>query len=471
MSEPGLVSVVLAAGAGTRMKTQIPKVLHTVAGRPMIRWPLELALSCGASALRVVVGHARERVKETVAAQVRAPVQFMVQDPPRGTGDAVRCGIEGWNLDPSTLVLILYGDCPLVPQEAVEVLLTRARQGNGSNLAMLTSTVDDPTGYGRIVRDGDAVAAVVEERVCTESQRGIQEVNPGIYAVRFGFLREALSTLDDDNAQGEILLTDLVALAHAHGGIHSEPWPMADLTGVNNRWELCRAEERMQRRLAERWALEGVTFVRPESIWLGADVVLDRDVTIYPGVVLRGDTRVGPGATVDVGCVLDNVRVGAGAVVKPHTVAADSVLGEGAQVGPFTHIRPRTELAKGAKLGNFVEAKNTKLGEGSKANHLSYLGDGVLGDHVNVGAGTIFCNYDGYNKHTTYLDDHTFIGCDSQFVAPVRVGKGSYVATGTTVTRDVPENSLAIGRTKQENKEGYASRLRAKLEAQRKGSS
>ncbi|MEC7526247.1 MAG: bifunctional UDP-N-acetylglucosamine diphosphorylase/glucosamine-1-phosphate N-acetyltransferase GlmU [Myxococcota bacterium] len=464
MSDRPFAALVLAAGQGTRMKSQLPKVLHEVAGRPMVCWPVQAAFDAGAEQVVVIVGHGAEAVEEALRADFGDRVKTALQAEQRGTGHAARCGmpaLEGFDGD----VVILYGDVPLIEPEAVRAL-TAARQDGP--LSLLTCRAPDPTGYGRILRDGDAVVGIREHKDASEAERAIDEINPGLYAAEIGFLREALDGLSDDNAQGELYLTDVVAAAAAMGGARGVEWPLASLQGVNDRAQLAEVTAVMRRRIATRHAKNGVTIRDLSRVDIDHGVTLAPDVVLEPNVVLRGDTHVGEGARLDVGCVLTNVTVDAGAYLKPYSVATDSKVGEGAQVGPFSHLRPGSDLGPEAHVGNFVETKKTKLGRGAKANHLAYLGDGIVEDRVNIGAGTIFCNYDGFQKHVTHLEEGCFIGSDSQLVAPIRVGKGAYVATGTTVTKNVPADALAVGRTRQENKEGYASRLRARLEAKAK---
>ncbi len=453
-------AIVLAAGQGTRMKSDTPKVLHAIAGRPMVAWPVEAALAAGAERVVVVVGHGREEVEAALAARFDARVSTAVQAEQKGTGHAARCALpalEGFDGD----VVILYGDVPLIEPEAIEAL--RATRMRGP-LALLTCRAPDPRGYGRILRDASgAVIGIREHKDASPEELAIDEINPGVYAADARFLRESLDALRADNAQGELYLTDVVHAAAALGGADGVEWPLASLMGVNDRAQLAEAASVMRRRIATEHARAGVTVRDLEHAYIDADVSIEVDAVIEPGVVLRGATRIGAGAHLDVGCVLTNVEVAAGAYLKPYTVATDSVIGTGAQVGPFSHLRPGSRLGPDAHVGNFVETKNTTMGQGAKATHLAYLGDGVIEANVNVGAGTIFCNYDGFRKHTTVLEEGAFIGSDSQLVAPVRVGKNAYVGTGTTVTKDVPADALAVGRAKQENKEGYAPRLRARL--------
>lgn len=443
------------------MKSSTPKVLHTLCGRPMVAWPVEAALAAGARRCVVVVGHGRALVEESLRTRF-AGVETSLQPVQRGTGDAVRCGLELLE-GVSGLIVILYGDTPLIRRETVDALVARAHETR-AKLTMVTATIDDATGYGRIIRDASGrVLAIREHRDCSEAEREIKEMNPGVYAIDAAFLRDALGKLGANNAQGELYLTDVVAMAAAEGSAESVSWTMEDLHGINDRADLARCEAVLRRRILHAHALAGVTVRDPESTYVDAEVRIDPDVTLEPGVVLRGQTIIGEGARIDVGCVLEDVAIAPNAVVLPYTVATSSAIGERARIGPFSHLRPDSEIAAEAHVGNFVETKKTKIGRGSKANHLAYLGDGVIGENVNVGAGTIFCNYDGYRKHVTTLEDGAFVGSDSQIVAPVTIGKNAYVATGTTVTRNVPADALAISRVKQENKEGYAPRLRAKL--------
>ncbi len=458
------VAVVLAAGQGTRMKSQLPKVLHPVCGQPIYAHVTRAALDAGAAKVVLVVGHGRERVEADVGARFDRRVTTALQERQLGTGDAVRAGLapladfQGW-------VVVLYGDTPLVHEGLVRALVGAIAGAKGP-LVMLTSQVADPTGYGRILRDErGAAVAVREQRDASEAERAIREVNPGVYALRADFLRGALAKLSTHNAQGEIYLTDVVAHAAQAGGVHTIDWAFEDTQGVNDRSQLATCEAVMRARFAHALARSGVTVRDPATLYAEVTVRVEPGATLEANVHLRGETVIGADATVDTGCVLTNVRVARGAHLKAYTVASDSVIGEEAQVGPFSHLRPASELGAQAHVGNFVELKKTRLGKGSKASHLAYLGDGEIGENCNIGAGTIFCNYDGFNKHTTTLEDGAFIGSDSQIVAPVRVGKNAYVGTGTTVTADVPADALALSRTKQVNRDGYAAKLRARFKA------
>jgi bifunctional UDP-N-acetylglucosamine pyrophosphorylase/glucosamine-1-phosphate N-acetyltransferase len=360
-------------------------------------------------------------------------------------------------------LVVLYGDCPLIPVGLLRDLVDRSDRA-GADLGLVTATLVDPSGYGRIVRNGAGdVQRIVEDRDCSAAARAVQEVNPGLYAVRGDFLREAIAQLTPDNAQGQLYLTDVVELAANQGKVVDLRGDMADMTGVNDQCDLAVAASTRRRRMAEELARKGVGIADLDTVYVDAECEVEPGATLGANVHLRGRCVVRSGAQIDVGCVLTNIIVEKDANVLPYTVAADSTIGEGAQVGPFSHLRPQTHLGPRSKVGNFSETKKTTVGDGSKVNHLSYVGDGIIGEGVNIGAGTIFCNYDGERKHTTVLEDGVFIGSDTQLIAPVTVKKGAYVASGTTVTRDVPEGALAVSRPKQENKEGYAARLRARL--------
>jgi bifunctional UDP-N-acetylglucosamine pyrophosphorylase / glucosamine-1-phosphate N-acetyltransferase len=458
------VTIILAAGQGTRMKSELPKVLHPVAGIPMYAHVVGAALEAGASKVVVVVGHGREQLERDLAARFDARVTTAVQERQLGTGDAVRAGLTSLPAL-SGHVLVLCGDTPLVRTELVKQLVACAR-ATDDPAVLLTSTLEDPSGYGRILRDeAGRVRSIREHKDASASERAVREVNAGIYAFHAPFLRDALGKLSTDNAQGELYLTDVIAQAAEAGGATALPWSIEDVQGVNDRAQLASCEALMRRRIAERFARAGVTIRELSSAYIDATVELEPDVTLEPNVHLRGQTRIARGAHVDTGCVLRDVRVAACAYLKPYTVATDAEIGERAETGPFAHLRPQSVMEAESKVGNFVEMKKTRLGHGSKASHLSYLGDGQIGRGVNIGAGTIFCNYDGVNKHTTTLEDGVFIGSDSQLIAPVRVGKNAYVGTGSTINQDVPDGALALSRTRQVNKEGYAARLQARFKA------
>jgi bifunctional UDP-N-acetylglucosamine pyrophosphorylase/glucosamine-1-phosphate N-acetyltransferase len=458
--------IVLAAGQGTRMKSALPKVMHTVCGLPIVHFGVQAALDAGCNEVVVVVGHGRRLVEEYLAKTfVDGRVRTAVQETQKGTGDAARAGLAAIG-KAAARVLVVNGDVPLLTGEdarAVAAPLDDVRTCPA--LSFATCVVENPTGYGRVLRRAGRVVQIREHRdVRSADERAVREINAGIYVAGTAFLREALAELVPNNAQGELYLTDIVAFAsNAAEPIATVERGADVLAGVNDRAQLAQVELAMRARIVHRWRLAGVTVRDGASI--DAAVELEADATVESGAVLRGRTRVASGAVVDVGCVLTNVDVGEGAVVKPYSVATDSRIGRAAVVGPFAHLRPESDIGEEARVGNFVETKKTRMRRGAKANHLAYIGDSVIGERANVGAGTIFCNYDGFQKHTTIVEEGAFIGSDSQIVAPVTVGANAYVATGTTVTHDVPADALAVGRVKQENKEGYAPRLRARLKA------
>jgi bifunctional UDP-N-acetylglucosamine pyrophosphorylase / glucosamine-1-phosphate N-acetyltransferase len=453
-SYAGLAAIVLAAGKGTRMRSSRAKVLHQVLGRPLVAYPVELSRVMGADPVVAVLGHQREAVEAALLARFGVgAVTVVEQSEQRGTGHAVRLAmpaLRGF----SGIVLILYGDVPLLRRETLQELVGTARRYGC--LAMVTTTPPDPSGYGRVVRDQRShVIGVVEEKDATPEERAVAEVNAGIYAAPAAFLRTATANLVARNAQREYYLTDIVARAARDIGVSSVDADHRDVAGINDRQQLAEAEGMLRTRINRAW-MAHVTFRDPAAAVVEPDVELGVDVEIGCNVSLRGRTRVGHGARIDDGVVLTDVEVGAGAQIKPYTIATESVIGANAIIGPFAHLRPGTRLGPEVHVGNFVEMKKTEVGRGSKANHLSYLGDATIGEKVNVGAGTITCNYNGYEKQRTVIEDQAFIGSDTQLIAPVRVGKRAVIAAGTTVTRDVPAGALAISRSPQLDKPGYA---------------
>jgi bifunctional UDP-N-acetylglucosamine pyrophosphorylase / glucosamine-1-phosphate N-acetyltransferase len=463
----GLTALVLAAGLGKRMKSRLPKILHPAAGRPLVHYPIRAAFAAGAE--RVVVVTSPD-CKELIDAHTRVAfesgtVTSVVQHPPRGTGDAARVGLEALGSSASR-VLVLCGDTPLLDPEDLKRVLV-ALGADGVALAMLSCDLDDPRGYGRVLRDAHGrVAEIREDRdLEPEARLREKEVNAGVYAMSAEVLRNGIATLGTNNAQGEYYLTDIVAFGARTARVVAIKGSPDALVGVNDRVQLAEAEELLVRRIADRHRLAGVTVRAGARI--DDTVEIGQDARIEAGVELRGKTSVGGGATVDTGCVVTDSSIGEGAVVLPYSVMNESAVGARTQIGPFARLRPGSVIEDEAHVGNFVETKKTRLRRGAKANHLSYLGDGDIGERANIGAGTIFCNYDGFTKQKTVIGEGAFVGSDSQLVAPVTVGKGAYVATGTTVTRDVPDDALALSRVKQENKEGYASRLKARLAAKK----
>ncbi len=459
-----LAAVILAAGQGTRMKSRKAKVLHELCGKPMIHHVVGAAVAAGVGDVVVVVGFDGESVRTSLAAGFGERARTAEQPEQRGTGHAVQCAMPAVPTG-SDAVMVLCGDTPMLRAADLVALREAFARAPASPMGMLTCDVPDPTGYGRILRDGAGrVQGIREHRDCSAEELAIHEMNPGVYIVRRAFLTRALGGLRADNAQGELYFTDVVAAACAEGEVVTvKVADHASLAGINDRAQLAAAEDVLYRRIADGLRRAGATIAVGARI--DAGVMVDQDAVIAHGVTLRGATRVGSGAFVDVGCVLTDVTVAAGARLQPYTIGTKSSIGDRAQIGPFSHLRPESVIEEDAHVGNFVETKKTTLRKGAKANHLAYLGDGEIGPGANVGAGTIFCNYDGFQKHRTVIGAGAFIGSDSQLVAPVTIGAGAYVGTGTCVTKDVPEGALAIARVPQENKLGYAEKLKAKLKA------
>jgi len=453
--------VILAAGKGTRMKSSRPKVLHQLAGRTLIEHVLHTADQLRAEQTILVVGHGADEVRRALSS--RSNLQFVVQSPQLGTGHAL-LQTESLLAGRKGTVLVLYGDVPLLQSSSLQRLLEAHRSAKAA-ATVLTAELDDPYGYGRIVRDeSGSVIGIVEERDASAAARALREVNSGIYALEIAPLFDALHRLATDNSQGEYYLTDLVALHHReHRRIGALRLDSAEeLRGVNSRLDLAELTGIVRARKNRAVMAAGATLEDPATTYIDEDVTIGPDTVVGPGVRLEGPSSVGARCRLHAGVRITASTVGDDVTVLDHSVVVSSSIASGAQVGPFAHLRPASQVGPGARIGNFVELKKTVVGAGSKANHLSYLGDAVIGEGVNVGAGTITCNYDGEKKHQTILEDGVFIGSDSQLVAPVRVGKGAYVAAGSTVTEDVPADALAIGRGRQHNKKNWAAERRAK---------
>ncbi|MCA1655189.1 MAG: bifunctional UDP-N-acetylglucosamine diphosphorylase/glucosamine-1-phosphate N-acetyltransferase GlmU [Pseudonocardiaceae bacterium] len=457
-------TIILAAGEGTRMRSATPKVLHRLAGRTLVEHAVRAAAGLGPARVAVVVGHGREAVTEhltEVAKHIDASVSIAVQDEQHGTGHAVRCGLDALPGDLAGTVVVTYGDVPLLDTITLSALV--AEHATASNaVTVLTARVADPTGYGRIVRDADgAVAEIVEQKDTTPEQAAITEINSGVYAFDAAVLADALGRLSTANAQGEQYLTDVLAIAR-RAGHRCGSWTCADpwlVEGVNDRVQLAALGAELNRRLTERWLRAGVTMVDPSTVWLDAGVELARDVTLEPNVQLRGATTVGEGAVVGPDTTLTDVRVGAGAtVVRTHGGAAE--IGADATVGPYAYLRPGTVLHDSGKIGTFVEVKNSEIGKGTKVPHLSYIGDATIGEYSNIGAASVFVNYDGVTKRRSVVGSHARTGCDNMFVAPVTVGDGAYTGAGAVLREDVPPGALAVSAGSQRNIDGWVLRKR-----------
>ncbi|MDQ3346554.1 MAG: bifunctional UDP-N-acetylglucosamine diphosphorylase/glucosamine-1-phosphate N-acetyltransferase GlmU, partial [Acidobacteriota bacterium] len=448
--------VVLAAGKGTRMKSALPKVLHRAAGLPLIEHVLRAAHSLSPDAIVVVVGHGADRLKEAVGE--RLGLSFAVQEPQLGTGHAL-LQAEPLLGGAAGTVVLLSGDVPLLGAASLAALIDAHRKRRAAATVM-TAVVPSPDGYGRIVRGDDGeMAAIVEHKDASASELGIQEINSGIYAFDLAPLFGALREIGSSNAQGEYYLPDLIRIYRARG-LPVETVALKDareITGVNSRKELSEVDAILRMSKIDALMSSGVTIVDPATTYIEPDVTVGVDTIIRPNVYLEGQTRIGARCEIHSGVRIVNTSIDDGVVIHNFCVITDSHISRGAVVGPFARLRPQSDVGEEAHVGNFVELKKTTLGRGSKANHLAYLGDSTIGERVNIGAGTITCNYDGTAKHPTIIEDGAFIGSDSQLIAPVRVGRGAYVAAGSSVTKDVPADALAIGRGTQVNKEGWVS--------------
>ena len=441
--------VILAAGKGTRMKSAMPKVLHCVAEKPMVEHVVDAAGSLGAEKTVLVIGHGAEQVKSTVTRDV----VYVEQTEQLGTGHAVQQALP--MLEPNDTVLIGYGDVPLTKPETFKQLIDDVTD---SNIALLTVIMEDPTGYGRIIRDDAGnVKGIVEQKDATEEQLLVNEGNTGILAARASVLAEMLGSIDNKNAQQEYYLTDIFALAVERGlsitTHHPEhEWETA---GVNSRLQLAELERIYQLNQADKLMTAGVTLRDPARIDVRGNLTAGQDSIIDVNCVFEGDVTIGDNVSIGPNCLITNATIAAGTVIKANTVIEDSVVGENCTIGPFARLRPGAELAEQAHIGNFVEIKKSKISKGSKVNHLSYVGDSEVGEGVNIGAGTITCNYDGVNKHQTIIEDGVFIGSCTQLVAPVKVGKNAVVGAGSTITKEVAANQLAFTRAQLKTVENW----------------
>ncbi len=456
--------LVLAAGAGSRMRSDTPKVLHNLGGRSMLSHALHAVAKVAPEHLVVVLGKDRDRISAAVgdlATQLGQPIEVAVQDQQLGTGHAALCGLSALPGDFGGVVVITSGDIPLLDADTLAELIA-AHRGAAAAVTVVTTTVPDATGYGRILRtQDDEVVAIVEETDATPQQRLIREINAGVYAFDIGALRSALDRLSCDNVQQEQYLTDVVAIVRADGGVvHARHVDDAALVaGVNDRVQLSEIGKELNRRIVAAHQRAGVTVIDPATTWIDVDVAVGRDTVIAPGSQLLGDTRVGSGCQIGPDTTLVDVRVGDGAsVVRTHASAA--VIEDGADVGPFTYVRPGTRLGAGGKLGAFVETKNSVIGAGTKVPHLTYVGDADIGEHSNIGASSVFVNYDGQTKQRTTVGSYVRTGSDTMFVAPVTVGDGAYTGAGTVLREDVPPGALAVSAGQQRIIEDWVLRNR-----------
>ncbi|HCR3992849.1 TPA: bifunctional UDP-N-acetylglucosamine diphosphorylase/glucosamine-1-phosphate N-acetyltransferase GlmU [Morganella morganii] len=441
--------VILAAGKGTRMYSALPKVLHHLAGKPMVQHVIDTALSLGAQNVHLVYGHGGDLLQNTLSDQ---NLNWVLQAEQLGTGHAMQQAAPHFADDED--ILMLYGDVPLIAAETLERLMAVKPEGG---IGLLTVILDNPAGYGRIIRENGLVTGIIEQKDASEEQQKIKEINTGILVANGGDLKRWLAKLNNNNAQGEFYITDIIAIAHQEGRRieTAHPEKLSEMEGVNNRLQLAALERIYQREQADRLLLEGVMILDPARFDLRGTLTHGKDVIIDVNVIIEGNVTLGNNVVIGAGCVLKDCVIGDGSVLSPYTVVESSEMARDCTVGPFARLRPGSVLADKAHVGNFVEMKKATLGVGSKAGHLSYLGDAEIGNDVNIGAGTITCNYDGANKFKTVIGDDVFVGSDTQLVAPVIIGKGATVGAGTTVTKDVGDNELVISRVRQTQIAGW----------------
>lgn len=450
-------AVVLAAGQGTRMKSKLYKVLHPVCGKPMVQHVVDQLNTLELNELITVVGFGAEKVQD----QLGDDSHYVIQEKQLGTGHAV-LQADDILADKEGTTVVVCGDTPLLTSETLQQLLDHHDQKE-AKATILTAHAEDPSGYGRVIRGGNGqVERIVEQKDASEDEQAIQEINTGTYCFDNQALFQALRSVSNDNVQGEYYLPDVIEiLKKEQETISAYQTPeFSESLGVNDRVALAKAEKLMKQRINEKHMRNGVTLVDPENTYIGPDVQIGQDVVIHPGTVLDGETVIEEDAVLGPHSTVHECRIGKGTVLK-QSVAANSQIGERVQIGPFAHIRPQSSLGNDVKVGNFVELKKATFGDGSKASHLSYIGDAEVGSDVNIGCGTITVNYDGHQKFFTKIEDEAFIGCNSNLLAPVTVGKGAYVAAGSTINKDVPAEALSIARSRQTNKEGYASKLKS----------
>ena len=443
-------AIILAAGQGTRMKSKLPKVLHKALGKPMVQWVIDCLDAAGVADKIAVLGHGGEQVAQVVEGQA----QIVYQTEQLGTGHAVMQAAPALSAN-NDCVLVICGDTPLLRAQTISELIAQ-HQAEGNVVTLLTANAENPAGYGRIVRKGQQIAAIVEQKDASEEEKLISEINTGTYCFDQKFLLQFLSVLDTNNAQKEYYLTDLIKIANQHqlpvGG-----FVLADFyesLGVNNRVQLSQAEQILRQRKCQEVMLGGVTLLNPAATYIGADVVIGNDTIIYPNVVLEGKTVIGSDNVIGMNCRFMDSTIGDGNDIQS-TVIVESVVGNGCKIGPMAYLRPGTVLADNVKVGDFVEVKKSQVGRGSKIPHLSYVGDSVVGSGVNIGCGTITCNYDGVHKYQTIIEDGAFIGSNTNLVAPVTIKENAFIGAGSTITRDVTANALALTRAELRVKENW----------------
>lgn len=451
-------SIILAAGQGTRMKSKLYKVLHPVCGKPMVQHVVDQVSQLKMEQIVTVVGYGAEKVKE----QLDGQTTFVLQEEQLGTAHAV---LQAKPLlgNKEGITLVVCGDTPLIRAETMQALIDLHEKSN-AKATILTAFADDPTGYGRIIRNEEGlVSRIVEHKDATEDEKKVKEINTGTYCFDNLALFQALEKVSNDNAQGEYYLPDVIEILKSEGEIVAayQTNQMDETLGVNDRVALAEAEKIMRRRINESLMKEGVTIIDPEHTYIDNDVIIGQDTIIYPGTIIKGKTIIGSECEIGPNSEIHDCKIGDRTKIK-QSVASNSEIGSDVNIGPFAHIRPETSIGNEVKIGNFVELKKSQFGDRSKASHLSYIGDAQVGTDVNIGCGSITVNYDGKNKHLTKIEDGAFIGCNSNLVAPLTIGKGAYVAAGSTITTDVPGEALSIARARQVNKEDYVKKLKLK---------
>ncbi|CAH1226868.1 bifunctional UDP-N-acetylglucosamine diphosphorylase/glucosamine-1-phosphate N-acetyltransferase GlmU [Paenibacillus sp. JJ-223] len=461
------MAIVLAAGQGKRMKSKLYKVLHPVCGKPMVGHVLDAALRAGVERTVVVVGHGAEAVQAFLGTKA----EYALQAEQLGTGHAVKQAKDLLGSE-SGSTIVVCGDTPLVTSETLQGLM-ELHESRGAAATVLTANLDQPHGYGRVIRSEDgSVLRIVEQKDCNPQEDAVKEINTGTYCFDNAKLFAALEKVTNENAQGEFYLTDVIGIFRNEGEVVEAYMSddIAESIGVNDRLALSEAEGFMRERLAKHHMLNGVTIIDPASTYIGADVTIGADTVLYPGTVLKGTTTIGEACQIGPHADIEDSVIHNGVAIK-HSVVSKSEIGDEVTVGPFANLRPGTKLGRKVKIGDFVEVKNATIDEGSKVSHLSYVGDAQVGKNVNIGCGAITVNYDGYNKAVTTIEDDAFVGSNVNLIAPVTIGKGAYVVAGSTITHAVPDNDLAIARPRQENKAGYAEKIRGRAKAKKQAKS
>ena len=449
MTTKALSAVILAAGKGTRMYSDLPKVLHTIAGKPMVKHVIDTAHQLGAENIHLIYGHGGDLMRTHLANE---QVNWVLQTEQLGTAHAVQQAAPFFKDNEN--IVVLYGDAPLITKETLEKLI-KAKPENG--IALLTVNLDNPTGYGRIIRENGNVVAIVEQKDANADQLNIKEVNTGVMVSDGASFKKWLARLDNNNAQGEFYITDVIGLAHQEGCpiVAVQATDFMEVEGVNNRLQLAKMERYYQRKQAEKLLLAGVMLIDPERFDLRGTLEHGKDVEIDVNVIVEGNVRLGDRVKIGAGCVLKNVTISDDVEIKPYSVLEDATIGEKAAIGPFSRLRPGAELAAETHVGNFVEIKKSTVGKGSKVNHLTYVGDTEIGENCNIGAGVITCNYDGANKFKTIIGNNVFVGSDTQLVAPVTVADGATIGAGSTITQNIEKDELVITRVPQRHIQGW----------------